>query len=218
MCSATLYICKKIGVNLNNEHWYKHTPKLVETSPEIRVKILWNQQVQTGLTIPNNELDIIICDNEKGTWMLLDDVMSGDRNVMKKEAENIIKYEDLQEKYSRHRMNAKTKVIPVIIGSSGTTSKSFRKYLSSILGKCGIKKIQKTAILGTAHLFWTALKKYRKQPHRHCTHILDSTNVKVQKFNMVNSSTCAIKIPPLTCLLSKWYMYGTYNLDKSNKA
>jgi len=157
MCSATLCICKKIGVKLNNEHWYKHTPKLVETSPEIRVKILWNQQVQTGITIPNNETDIIICDNGKGTWMLLDDVLSADRNLIKKEAENIIKYEDLQEKYSRHGMNAKTKVIPVIIRSSGTITKSFRKYLSSILGKCGNKKIQKTAILGTAHTFWTAV-------------------------------------------------------------
>jgi len=157
VCSATLYIYKKTGVKLNNEHWYKHTAKLVETSPEIRVKILWNQQVQTDITIPNNELDIIICDNGKGTWMLLEDVISGGRNVIKQEAENIIKYEDLQEKYSKHGMNAKTKVIPVIIGSSGSTSKLFRKYLSSILGKCEIKKIQKTAILGTAHIFWTAL-------------------------------------------------------------
>jgi len=90
---------------------------------------------------------------------------SEDRNVIKKETENIIKYEELQEKYSRRRMNAKTKVIPVIIESSGTTSKSFRKYLSSILGKCGIKTIQKTAILGTAHIFWTALRKYRKEPY-----------------------------------------------------
>jgi hypothetical protein len=53
--------------------------------------------------------------------------------------------------------NSETKVIPVITGSSRTTSKSFRKYLSNILGKHGIKKIQKTAILGTAHIFWTAL-------------------------------------------------------------
>jgi len=65
VCSATLYICKKIGVKLNDEHWYEHTPKLVETSPAIRVKILWNQQVQNGITIPNNKLDIIICDNGK---------------------------------------------------------------------------------------------------------------------------------------------------------
>jgi len=35
---------------------------------------------------------IIIRDNEKGTCMLTDVAISGDRNVIKKEAEKIIKY------------------------------------------------------------------------------------------------------------------------------
>jgi hypothetical protein len=45
-----------------------------------------------------------------------------------------------------------TKVTPVIIGATGTISKSFTKYLSSISGKHDIKELQKTAILGTAHI------------------------------------------------------------------
>jgi major membrane immunogen (membrane-anchored lipoprotein) len=49
--------------------------------------------------------------------------------------------------------NVKTKVIPVIIGATGTISKSFRKYVSNILGNREVKEIQKTAILGTAHIF-----------------------------------------------------------------
>ena len=47
--------------------------------------------------------------------------------------------------------NAKTKLIPVIIGATGTISKSFRKYVSNIPGKHEVKELQKTAILGTAH-------------------------------------------------------------------
>jgi hypothetical protein len=47
--------------------------------------------------------------------------------------------------------NIKTKVTPVIIGATGTISKSFRKYLSSVPGKHDIKELQKTAVLGTAH-------------------------------------------------------------------
>ena len=35
---------------------------------------------------------IIIRDNEKGTCMLIDFAISGDRNVIKKEAEKILKY------------------------------------------------------------------------------------------------------------------------------
>jgi len=48
--------------------------------------------------------------------------------------------------------NVKTKVIPVIIGATGTISKSFRKYVSNIPGKHEVKELQKTAILGTAHI------------------------------------------------------------------
>ena len=50
---------------------------------------MWNQQVQTDRTIPNNKPDIIIRDNEVGTCMLIDVAISGDRNVIKKEAEEI---------------------------------------------------------------------------------------------------------------------------------
>jgi hypothetical protein len=40
-------------------------------------------------------LDIIICDNENGACMLIDVAISGDRNVIKKEAEKVLKYKDL---------------------------------------------------------------------------------------------------------------------------
>ena len=48
--------------------------------------------------------------------------------------------------------NVKTKMIPVITGTIGAISKSFRKYLSNIPGKYQIKELQKTAILVTAHI------------------------------------------------------------------
>ena len=47
--------------------------------------------------------------------------------------------------------NVKTKVIPVIIGATGTISKSFRKYMNNVTGRQEVKELQKTAILGTAH-------------------------------------------------------------------
>jgi len=39
--------------------------------------------------------------------------------------------------------NVKTKVIPVIIGATGTISKSFRKHVSNIPGKHEVKELQK---------------------------------------------------------------------------
>jgi len=46
----------------------------------------------------------------------------------------------------------KTRVIPVIMGVTGTISKSFRKYISNIPGNHKVRELQKTAILGTAHI------------------------------------------------------------------
>jgi len=53
--------------------------------------------------------------------------------------------------------NVKTKVMPVIIGATGTISKSFRKYVSNIPRKHEFKEPQKTAILGTAYILQKVL-------------------------------------------------------------
>jgi hypothetical protein len=101
--------------------------------------------------IPNNKPDIIIRDNVKRTCMLIDVAISEDRNVIRKEAEKILQYKNLTIEIQR-MWNVKTKVIPVIIGATGTISKSFRKYVSKIPGNHEVKELQKTAILGTAHI------------------------------------------------------------------
>jgi hypothetical protein len=66
--------------------------------------------------------------------MLRDVAIFGDRNVMKKEAEKILKYKDLTVEIQR-MWNVKTNVIPVITGATGTISKSFTKYLSNVTRK-----------------------------------------------------------------------------------
>jgi hypothetical protein len=83
---------------------------------------MWNQQVQTDRTIPSNNPGIIIQDNEKRTCMLIDVAIPGDRNVIKKEAEKILKYKDFTIETQRI-LNIKIRVIPVITGATGTISK-----------------------------------------------------------------------------------------------
>jgi hypothetical protein len=53
--------------------------------------------------------------------------------------------------------NVKTRVIPVIIGATGTISKSFRKYVCNIPGNHEVRELQKTALLGTAHILRNVL-------------------------------------------------------------
>ena len=87
--------------------------------------------MQTDRTIHNKKPDIIIRVNEKGTCVFVDVTISGDRNVMKKESETIIKFKDLTIEI-QHMWNVKSKVIPVTIRATGTISKSFTKYLGNI--------------------------------------------------------------------------------------
>jgi hypothetical protein len=124
-------IYKEIGVKLDNKDWFDHVPKSVETSHEGKVNIVWSQHVRNGITLSNNRLDIKIHDNKKGTCMLIDVAISGDRNLIKKEGEMILKYKDLVIEI-QCMWNVKAKVIPVITGATGTISKSLRQYLCNI--------------------------------------------------------------------------------------
>ena len=63
----------------------------------------------------------------------------------------ILKYNDLTIGI-QPMWNVKARVIPVMTGATGTISKSFRKYVSDIPGNHDVKELQKTAILGTAHV------------------------------------------------------------------
>ena len=78
--------------NKLDKHWSDHVPKSVETSHEGKVTILRNQQVRT---IPHNKPVIIIRDNKKGTCVLIDVAAPGNRNVIKKDTEKILKCRDL---------------------------------------------------------------------------------------------------------------------------
>jgi hypothetical protein len=65
---------------------------------------------------------IVTSDNEKGTFMLIDVAIPRDRNVIQREAEKVLNYKDLTIEVER-MWNVNTRVIPVIIGATGTISK-----------------------------------------------------------------------------------------------
>jgi hypothetical protein len=57
-------------------------------------------KVQTDTIISNNKPDNIIRDNIQGKCMSIDVAIPGDRNLIKKGAENILKYKNVQKKFS----------------------------------------------------------------------------------------------------------------------
>ena len=84
--------------------------------------------------------------------MLIYVTISGQRKVIEKEAEKILKLRDLTKEKQRI-WNVKKKLIPVVIVTTETISVSVRKYLSNIPGKLSIKEPQTGAMLGTVNWF-----------------------------------------------------------------
>jgi len=83
----------------------------------------------------NGGANIVVACHATGTWL------------------EIIIINNINNNNNNNNMwNVKTKVIPVIIDATGTISKSFRKYVSNKPGHHEVKELQKTAILGTAHI------------------------------------------------------------------
>ena len=90
----------------------------------------------------------------------------------------------------------KAKVIPVIIGATGTVSKSLIQYLSNVIGKDKIRKLQKISHTG------------------HCTHTTESANVKVQNIlhgrnNVTCSKNCKYRRTAKLYTLETWFVSGT---------
>ena len=113
--------------------------------------------------------------------------------MIKKKAEKILKYKDLTIEIQR-MWNVKTKGIPVIIGATGTISKSFRKYVNNIPGNHEVKGLQKIAILGTAHILRKVL-----------TYRYNGVNAGTSDMSTMNSNT---RVAATRCSLGTWFVSG----------
>jgi len=90
--------------------------------------------------------------------------------------------------------NVKTEVTSVIICATWTISKSFRKYVSNIPGNHTVKELQKSAILGTAHI----LRKVLTQRY-------NGVNAGTSDMSTMNSNT---RIAATRCSLGTWFVSG----------
>jgi hypothetical protein len=76
---------------------------------------------------------------------------------VQKEAEKKLKYKSLCIEIQR-MWNLICMIIPVISGATGVVTRSLRKNLEAVPGKHSIDSLQKTAVLGTAHIIRKALQ------------------------------------------------------------
>jgi len=83
--------------------------------------------VRADRSLPNNKPDVIIGDNEVGTALLIDIEISGARNVIKRETENILKYKD--HKYKNNGGEYRKKSDTIIRGGKLKHHEIFSKII-----------------------------------------------------------------------------------------
>ena len=130
-----LDICKHYAIKADVQHWYQ--PSCGTTR---------SKQIGTC-----NKPDIIIQEKDSERCLIIDVAIPSDYNIQKKATEKMSKYVDLQIECQR-MWNKKVKVIPIIIGATGIVEKSIQSYLQKIPGKHNLYNLQRSAILGTAHI------------------------------------------------------------------
>ena len=130
--------------------WLKHVP--VDTVSTGDMIIMWDVAIITDKKVNCNSTDITIHDTKNRTCMYIDVSVPVCRNVVRKEAEKIVKYRDLEIETQKCWNLTKVRTIPIVVGALGTACKGIMGYLKDVSPNIEFRVVQKTALLGTAHI------------------------------------------------------------------
>ena len=146
-------ICTHYGLQTCKKPWL-YVPQPVVESRD--VKILWDFEVRTDHVISAQRPDIIVLDYKKKCGILIDVAIPADINIIEKEKEKILKYQDLRIELQK-LWNIKLKVIPVVIGSLDAYTGNLMSYLTEIPGSHRLEELLKSALLGSARILQMVL-------------------------------------------------------------
>ena len=77
--------------------------------------------------------------------------------MVSKTAEKLCKYKDLEIEIQTLWNLVETRTIPIVVGALGTVLNGLSKYTEQISENLDIRTIQKTALLGSAHILRSVL-------------------------------------------------------------
>ena len=113
---------------------------------------MWDVNIYTDRVIQARRPDIVVVDKCEKRVTLIDMAVPADKNILEKEKEKVIKYQDLKMELKR-LWKMKVKVIPVVIGALGSVSKNLKKWLKELdMEELDCSALQKAALLGTAKI------------------------------------------------------------------
>ena len=147
-------VCRKTGFDVN-EKCYKHEPeKVVENDSS---KILWDVTIQTDHVIEARRPDMVIIDKTKYEYKIIDFACPFDSRIEEREKYKMKGYDDLKSELKKI-WDMPMKVIPVVVGTLGTTTKKLKQWLSDIGIETRIVELHKTAILYSAGILQNILE------------------------------------------------------------
>ena len=89
--------------------------------------------------------------------IIVDIAVPGDSNILQKETEKCEKYQYLAREIQRI-WKSRTKVMPVVVGALGSVSKKLAGHLEQLGIKNRTRTMQKSALLGSAHILRKVLE------------------------------------------------------------
>ena len=92
----------------------------------------------------------VVVNKNKWNCAIIVIAIPGDIRVSEKEKEKIERYQELKREIKRMWNIRSIKVIPVVVGALGSTSKQLKKYIEELGVAISIALLQKAALLGTA--------------------------------------------------------------------
>ena len=141
----------------------KGEPESVITT--VNKEIWWNMKIKTTNKVKYNRPDIMIWDKEEKTCDVVEITVPLEVNVSRRLTTKSDKYMPLLSELQQMYTNYKFSMIPVAIGSLGAVPKPLMENLEKlkITGKNAtntIRKIQRTAVVGTVKVMKTFMRMY----------------------------------------------------------
>ena len=125
---------------------------------------MWDMFLITDKKVKHNRPDIVIHDTKKKECIFVDVAIPVCYNVVSKEAEKITKYRDLEIEVQKCWNLNKIRTIPIVIGALGSVCRGISDYIEIISPNAKFDIMQRTALLGTAHILRNFLTPYKNLP------------------------------------------------------
>ena len=116
------------------------------------IKLLWDMRIQTNKELDHSKPDIVILDKESRLCKIIEVTCPFDTRILEAETEKIGRCQDIKYELERIWSCKEVKVIPIVIGSLGTISKTFESWLTQVSEKIHFGTLQKACLLGTSRI------------------------------------------------------------------